>query len=337
MTAVPMTDADRSPAERWCRELVELVGAEAAAEHLDRAWSELTVVERAAVAYDWWEFWARPKQIPPETDWRSFGFCCGRGFGKTDANAHIVHREAIEGRAMRVLLMAQSEERGLADMIEGASGLLEAAPPWERPTWERGRLLWPNGAQAELFSPEKPTDVRGPGGDLAWPSEITAWPRTKAREAWSNLRFMLRLGKARMVWDCTPKKKHPILREQLARGERSPLRHVVIRGSSRENASNVNVEELAELERELAGTTRGREEIEGEFIDELGSTMVQQQWIDDHRRSLPARPRDGTTPQALARRRLGPRQTHRHRPGLRHHQGQYHRRPPTHRRGHHPG
>jgi phage terminase large subunit-like protein len=284
-----MQDADRSPAERWCRELVALVGPDAASEHLDLAWSELTVVERAAVAYDWWEFWARPKQIPPEGDWRSFGSCCGRGFGKTDANAHVVHREAIEGRAMRILLMAQSEERGLADMVEGVSGLLEAAPPWERPTWERGRLLWPNGAQAELFSPEKPTDVRGPGGDLAWAAEITAWPRTKAREAWSNLRFMLRLGKARLVWDCTPKKKHEILREQLARGERAPARHVVVRGSSRENASNINTDELAELELELAGTTRGREEIEGEFIDELGQTLVQQQWIDEHRASMPAR------------------------------------------------
>jgi len=100
---------------------------------------------------------------------------------------------------------------------------------------------------------------------------------------------MLRLGKARMLWDCTPKRKNEILREQLARGERAPARHVVVRGTSHENAANVNTDELAELESELAGTTRGREELEGEFIDELGTTLVQQQWIDEHRSVAPAR------------------------------------------------
>lgn len=273
-----------SPAERWCHQLVELGG------DLDDALSGLSVVEQAALAYCWAEWWARPEQLLPEDRaWRAWGACTGRRWGKTRAIAEWVHGEAMSGRAMRIALIAQNAEQTHDVMVAGESGLLAVAPPWERPIWEGGRLTWPNGAQAFPHTPEAPGDLRGPGFYLAWASEMVSWPRNKLREAWSNLQLMTSLGYARTVWDTTPKRRHPLIRDLLARSERAPRRHVVVRGKIRDNVANINPDQIEELERDLAGTTRGREELDGEYIDELGATMVQQAWIDEHRRSLPAR------------------------------------------------
>ena len=272
-----------SPAEQWMREIVVLGG------DLDEALAGLTTVELAALAYDWPEWWARPCQLPPDGPWRSFGLMTGRRFGKTDACAHVVHAEAISGRAMRVGLIAQTEQRVLEDMIEGVSGILAAAPPWERPEWVRGRLLWPNGAQGQVFTPEKPQDIRGPGLHLGWASEIRAWPRTKIDEAWRNFRLMISLGYARLLWDTTPTRRHAVIRQLLWRAKQHPERHVVVTGGTRDNVLNINPDELAEWESDWGGTTKGREELDGEFIDDTDGALVRQEWIDKARRSMPLR------------------------------------------------
>ncbi len=259
-------------------------------QHLDAAWAALSVVERSALAYDWRGWWGRPEQLAPEGPrWLSWSLCTGRGWGKTRAAAEHVHEEAMAGRAMRIGLAAQNEDETYDVMISGDSGLLEVAPPWERPKWQGGCLVWPSGARAWPHTPEAPGDIRGPGYHLFWVSEIEVWAPNKRDEAWSNIDHTTRLGYARMVVDFTPKRKHALVRRLLERAARAPDRHVVVRGRSRDNILNVNEDALAEREREYAGTIRGREELDGEFIDELGGTMVQQEWIDQHRRSLPAR------------------------------------------------
>src|SRR3954471_24754040 len=45
-------------------------------------------------ALEWyWPFWARPDQLPPEGDWRTFLLLGGRGSGKTRASAEWVRAE----------------------------------------------------------------------------------------------------------------------------------------------------------------------------------------------------------------------------------------------------
>jgi phage terminase large subunit-like protein len=41
-----------------------------------------------------WELWARPGQVPPEGDWRTWLVCAGRGFGKTRTGAEWVRQLA---------------------------------------------------------------------------------------------------------------------------------------------------------------------------------------------------------------------------------------------------
>ena len=51
-------------------------------EELEARIAEASVVELAALWYDW-RAWARPKQLPPAGAWRWWGFLGARGMGKT--------------------------------------------------------------------------------------------------------------------------------------------------------------------------------------------------------------------------------------------------------------
>lgn len=75
----------------------------------------------------------------------------------------------------------------------------------------------------------------------------------------------------------------------LARAKSEPDRHVVVRGSSHENAANLGDGVLEELERELGGTQKGREELGGEMLEDAESATAKQAWIDAARRAMPER------------------------------------------------
>ena len=146
------------------------------------------------------DFWALPHQLPPEGDWRTWVVMGGRGAGKTRAGAEWVRAE-VEGsrpldvgRSRRVALVGETIEQVREVMVFGDSGILACSPPDRRPKWEatRKRLVWPNGAVAQVFSAHEPESLRGPQFDAAWVDELAKWKR--AEEAWDMLQFGLRLG-----------------------------------------------------------------------------------------------------------------------------------------------
>src|SRR6056297_3474634 len=147
------------------------------------------------------EFWALPHQLPPEGDWRTWMVLGGRGAGKTRAGAEWV-RSQVEGprpldpgRSRRVALVGETIEQAITVMVEGDSGILACSPPDRRPLWDgtRKRLLWPNGAEARVYSAHDPERLRGPQFDAAWVDELAKWP--KAQATWDMLQFGLRLGR----------------------------------------------------------------------------------------------------------------------------------------------
>ncbi len=282
-----MTSAP-SPARAFVGALARL-GPERAHAALDAMLDELSVVELAALAHDWRDFWARPAQIIDSAGpWRSHGLLTGRGFGKTRTISEFVQEEVAAERARRIALIAQNEDQTLAVMVHGPSGLLATSPPWFKAHFEGGRVVWPNGAQAFVYTPEVPGELRGPEHDLGWGSEIVAWPAATADEALSNLRLGLRLGYGRFVWDSTPKRRSPLVRFLLKRAEADPLIHRVTRGGSRENADNLTRGMLDELEREIGGTQRGREELEGIFLEDEEGALFREGWFATTRRQLPS-------------------------------------------------
>lgn len=133
------------------------------------------------LCYDW-DSWARPDQRPPLEAWSKWMLMGGRGCGKTRAGAEWV-RGAIEGRARyapkpcgHLALVGETFADAREVMVEGVSGLRAIAPPWDRPHYEatRKRLVWDNGAVAQLFSAEDPESLRGPQFDGAWCDEFGA-------------------------------------------------------------------------------------------------------------------------------------------------------------------
>ncbi len=104
----------------------------------------------------------------------------GRGAGKTRAGAEWV-RAQVEGakpedlgRCQRVALVGETFDQARDVMVFGDSGILACTPPDRRPTWEasRRRLVWPNGAEAKVYSGTSFEGLRGPQFDAAWVDEI---------------------------------------------------------------------------------------------------------------------------------------------------------------------
>ena len=125
------------------------------------------------------EAWAADGQLMPASEgWRVWLMMAGRGFGKTRAGAEWIHRLAMirggssgRGPAKRIALVAASIDEARSVMVEGPSGLLAIARRTRtRIKWEPslGRLTWPRGTQAQLFSGDHPDGLRGPEHDFAW-------------------------------------------------------------------------------------------------------------------------------------------------------------------------
>src|SRR5215212_6710091 len=85
-------------------------------------------IEPAAVHYADWIAQARPEQLSPEGEWKTWLLLAGRGFGKTRTAAEdmawygLTHPETFLG----VVAETFSDARDVC--IEGESGLLRALP-----------------------------------------------------------------------------------------------------------------------------------------------------------------------------------------------------------------
>ena len=278
-----------SPMQEMLERLVEL--GPRAHGVLDAVLDELPVHELAALAYDWRGTWARPNQLPPPGKFRSWGSVTGRGWGKTAANVSHAIEEVEAGRAVRLALVGQSEAKTVEILVEGETGLLALTPPWLGAEWQSAsnRVLFGNGATATVYTAQEPNGLRGPQHHLAIATELASWPASTRVEAMSNLALGLRLGYGRLLWDTTPKRRNPLIRERLDLAERHPDRHIVVRGSTRENAINLSPDVVAEWHEQWGGTARGAEELDGTYFDDAEDALFKSAWFEKSRRKMPER------------------------------------------------
>jgi phage terminase large subunit-like protein len=243
---------------------------------------DMTPGERKALNYDW-RFWRRASQAPPVDDaWRYWLLCAGRGYGKTRVGAEFVRQQVHEGRARRVGLVGRTLGEAVKIMVQGQSGIMAVTPPEERPVFiENKRLLvWPNGAVGDIYTSEEPNGMRGPGLDLVWGDELAAW--IKLEESWTQIDMMLRntgpLGDpARAVLTTTPrplKTVRALLKDPMAR---------VTRGSTYENAQNLDPVWLQKLLDTYEGTRTGRQELRAEILDDIEGALWTRATIENCR------------------------------------------------------
>lgn len=227
--------------------------------------------ENALAAMPWlWELWAHPQhQTAPAGAWSTWVILGGRGAGKTRAGAEWVRARvegpapARPGKARRIALLGETIEQVRAVMIEGDSGIMAVTPPDRRPVLKasQNRLVWPNGAEATLCSAANPEALRGPQFDCAWSDELAKW--RKCREAWEMLQFGLRLGDDPRQLVTTTPRDNPVLREILAEPGT-----VVSKAATAANAANLAPGFLQRLTARHGGTYLGRQELDGELIEE---------------------------------------------------------------------
>ncbi len=209
-----------------------------------------------------WTSWARPEQVPPESDWSCWLFLGGRGAGKTRAGAEWL-RGQVEAGARRVALVGPAFADVREVMLAGPSGLLNIGRPDHRPRYEvsRHRLVWPNGAEGYAFSSEDPDGLRGPQFDAAWCDEFAAW--TRPQETLDMLRFGLRLGdKPRMAVTTTPR-PIPALKRLVA----SPG-VVVTHATTLENKRYLADGFVENLQAQYGASRLARQELDGVLIED---------------------------------------------------------------------
>jgi phage terminase large subunit-like protein len=207
----------------------------------------------------------------PWTTWLMLG---GRGAGKTRLGAEWVRAVASgtapygHQRCLNIALVGETEHDVREVMIEGPAGLLRVSPRSERPLWmpSRRRLVWPNGAVGLVFSAEDPEQLRGPQFDAAWCDELAKWRYVEA--TFDMLQFGLRLGlHPRQLITTTPRPIHLIKRLM------ADPRTTVTRAATHANAAHLSPAFLSEVLARYAGTRLGRQEIDGEIIEERDDTL----------------------------------------------------------------
>ncbi|SDY71556.1 DNA-packaging protein [Thermoactinomyces sp. DSM 45892] len=225
-----------------------------------------------------WDFWARPNQLPPEGNWRTWLLLAGRGFGKTRTGAEYVIDQVRSGKVKRLALVAPTPADARDVMIQGESGILTISPPWFMPTYypSKRRVEWPNGAIATIFSGAHPEQLRGPQHELAWCDELAAWKYPQ--ETWDMLMFGLRLGvNPRAIITTTPKPT-PLIQTIVKSSTTS-----ITRGSTFENADNLAPAFLEQIVYQYEGTRLGRQELFAEILDDVVGALWKRQQLDDLR------------------------------------------------------
>lgn len=256
-----------------------------------------------ALQYDWgWN--GRPSQILPVlaedggNDWQIALALAGRGFGKTLMGAQWVkeldrqwpHLGRDQG-PMRFALLARTAADVRDVMIEGQSGIMNIYPPSQRDDviWipSRRSLTLPGGSMGLVYSSEEPDQLRGPAFHTSWADEMAAYKQVRSMmegnlTAWENLRIGTRLGTVSQILATTTPKRVPILKQLLSEAKDQPKKFLLRRGKTLDNVklSSNYLDTLLGL---YAGTTLGKQELEGEMLDDVVGAMTSEQIIQAYR------------------------------------------------------
>lgn len=242
--------------------------------------ADALLVEAAEIAdvaelYFGWNRWARPEQLVPPGDWTTWLLMGGRGAGKTRAGAEWVRSLVAQGIGP-IGLVGVTMKEAIDVMVLGESGIMRVTPPDQSPRLRGNQLIWPNGVEATVLPASDPERFRGPQFAAAWCDEIGKWPNAEA--AWDMLQFGLRLGdRPRQVATTTPRPT-PLIKRLVA-----DQTTVLTRVTTAENKAHLADGFLKAVVARYRGTVLGRQELEGELIEDLPGAL----WTRDMFRADP--------------------------------------------------
>lgn len=229
--------------------------------------------EAEVLLYDW-ALWARPSQLPPDSDWYIWLLLSGRGFGKTRTGAELVCKWAKDFSPIALIGQTKADVRDT--MVEvGDSSILKISPPWFRPVYEpsKRRLTWPNGTLGIVYSGDEPDQLRGPQHAKAFVDELSKF--RYPQETWDNLMMGLRIGAKPQVVVTTTPRPIPIIKS-LVKDKQA----VVTRGHTLENKANLATSTLKYILAKYEGTRLGRQELAGEILEDNPNALWKRDQIE---------------------------------------------------------
>jgi phage terminase large subunit-like protein len=216
-----------------------------------------------------WRAWAHRGQVPPDGDWLVWLIRAGRGFGKTRAGAEWVNAVANDTPGARIALVSGTKDDVRRVMVEGTSGLLSVAADVARPRWHAsaGTLTYANGAEAQAFSAAAPELLRGPEHGIAWCDELGKWRGAAGEAAWDNLLMGMRGGDRPRVLVTTTPRPTRLMRKVMA------MPGLVETGGRTHDNPHLPGSFLSMVTAEYGGTRAGRQELDGEMIDDVAGAL----------------------------------------------------------------
>jgi phage terminase large subunit-like protein len=210
-----------------------------------------------------WRMQARPRQLAPAGDWRTWLILAGRGWGKTRTVCEWV-REKAKQPDRRIALIARTNADVRDVLVEGASGVLSlyGANDPTKPLYEpsKRRVTWHNGTIATTYSAEDGDLLRGPQHHFGVLDEVATY---EGEDTWNNFQLGLRLGSNPQCVIATTPRPRDLLRKIAA----DPTTIKTTR-STYDNSRNLAPAFLAETIKRYEGTRLGRQELLAEILDD---------------------------------------------------------------------
>ncbi len=220
------------------------------------------------------KLWAHDGQTIADNDWTVWLIQAGRGFGKTRAGSEWVCARAAEQGDLRVALVGATRRDVETVMVRGPAGLLAVGQHYGSVTYRpsRGVVEFGSGAEAHVFAAESPDGLRGPEHHIAWCDELAKWRNAAA--AWDNLMLGMRMGERPQTLVTTTPRVIPLLRR--IRGMQG------VRISGGRSRDNIHLAEsyFAQIEGAYAGTRLGRQELDGELIEDVAGALWSRELIE---------------------------------------------------------
>jgi len=260
--------------------------------------SPATILRRAAAqareqaAVSSWRDSARAEQIAPEGPWRVWYVRGGRGGGKTWTGSNNFAEQITTSEPGEWGVIAptygdardtcvESAESGLIKALGGRAGpggvLVEHGPHIQ--AWNRsmGQMFLRNGSVIYVDGADDGA-LRIQGKNLrgAWCDEVGLW--LKWQTAWDeSIRYAVRKSPARIIATGTPKRNMPARKLVKRLLEDAAIPKSLLR--TEDNALYLDEATLADL-LTLAGTTLGRQELEGELLEDIEGALWHPDLID---------------------------------------------------------
>lgn len=220
-----------------------------------------------------------PHQIPPPgvggIDWDFWLLEGGRGAGKTETCSRYFAKYMNEHPGCRGRIIAPTLGDAVRSCVRGPSGLLAMDPTCQLVSTIGGTVVrWPNGSEALLLGAYTEADVerlRAAGNaELDWFEEVAAmrW----LTDAWDHAEFGRRIGKPHVIGSTTPKttkayKKIRAFASQIVKASMDANPHL-------------SDEFKKKIRDRYEGTRLGRQEIDGELVEDVEGALWKRAVLD---------------------------------------------------------